>query len=391
MKTSPRILTKRVQPISTDTARQMLLSAMNRSKLFLHGQSAQELSEAFKEAEANYPAARQAFVDLCTRARRGDDGAMQELAEIQMWTIDNFVKVTSVWASFMEQMTLGESDFAMFENVDHHEVFISSIVGQDGGQPMWQRIRAHQRQMIPFYGKTSQEFEYTLKDWYSGMVADRAKAGLDIAGDLSLDLDKDFFNLVAAGIGNFTLTGNTLSRVYVPSKRFNTDNLPTTNLLTQTGITTTSLLTIEGLKLVIKYARSWGENAFGDGPLTPTAIFLPSSLFTGFLDQIEVDDPENFVNAQIFDFGTVVNYGGYNWTFISDPTLRPNDGLAYVRFNKPYGRHWSKPSMDDLIIDDSVAKRKNNLESMLMTKVFATFAPAQRRTNIAAIRFRTAS
>lgn len=381
---------RQVQPLSQGVAKQLLMAASNRATLFLHGQTATELAAAFKEASENYDANAKEFNALCLKAQKGDADAAQELAAMQVWSIDNFIKVNAIWGAFFEQGTLAEGDNAWIQTSDHHELHI--ITGaQDGGRPRWQRERNRTKTLVPYYSLASEVLEYTLRDWYEGNIADRAKAGLDVAYDLGMQLDGKFQTIVAAGIGDFTLTGDKWTRVYVPHSRINTANLPTSNLLTPSGNGASTLFRKACFDVIINYCRSWGENTFGDGPLVPTAIYIPSSHYSGFLDQVSITDPDNEMNRQVFEFGVVMSYGGYQWTLIADPTLDPAAGRAYVRFNKPFGKHWSKPSEDVLIIDDSAVLRRENRETMEEQKVFATVAPAQRRVNIAAVQYRTAA
>jgi len=117
------------------------------------------------------------------------------------------------------------------------------------------------------------------------------------------------------------------------------------------------------------------------------SVFVPSRDITGFLKEVEVSNPMNDYNTQVFEFGVIMNYAGQRWAFIADPTLDPNAGIAYVKFNKPVGKLWTKTALDQLIVDDSPAKKKQNLESQVSRKVFFAGIPAARRINIAAVQY----
>jgi hypothetical protein len=378
----------RVSSATPDRIRQILLGCVQRSKLLLHGQMATETASVFQGGADKLEENRKAFADLVARARSGDRAAQAEAQQIQIYAVENFLRVQALWASFFDQGTLGPTDIPFFENTLHNQVSIIDAA-QDNPGPRWQNMQAKSKYMVQLYGLSSNEFEYYLMDWYSGQVADRAKANIDISFDLAMQLDARLQNVVKACCASFTLTGDKWNRVYLPHTRIVSSNLPTTNVLTTTGNSGSSVFRIACLDDIITYCRSWGEQTFSDGPLVPVAVFIPSSHCTSFLKQVEVDDPENAVNRQVFDLGVVQHYGGYNWTFIADPTLDPAAGAAYVKFNKSIGMHWSKPSVDNMIIDDSPDLRKNNLESATMTKVFATVAPAQRRMNVAKVVYRT--
>jgi hypothetical protein len=320
------------------------------------------------------------------KAVRGE--AQAEWQEMVIFTVENFLYPSSNYVRFFETAVLGEADQPWFENVEHFEVDIN-VVGQDGGAPRWQAQTAHSKFMIPPYRLSSDELEYPLFDDLTGKIADRSKMNIDIAGDLGWKLDARLFGNLQDLIGPFTLTGDKLSRVYLPHSRINTANLPTTNLLVPADNTPTSIFRKSCLDAIIAYCRAWGDNLFGDGPLIPVSVSVPSAHITGFLADCLIHDPDNQLNRQVFDFGVIMQYGGYKWMFIADNTLSPTDGLAYVQFNKPVGKHWSKPAGDRLIIDDSKALQKENRESMLMNKLFFTAIPSNRRMNIAAVHYRS--
>jgi hypothetical protein len=354
----------------------------------------QELASLFGEAAKpeNYDAAQAAHREILERLLSDDRAvrseAQAEYQEMVIFTVENFLYPSSNWVRFFETGVLGENDQPWFENVEHFEVDIN-VVGQDGGAPRWQAQNAHSKQMIPPYRLSSDELEYPIFDDLTGKIADRSKMNIDIAGDMGWKLDTQLFGNLQDLIGPFTLTGDKLSRVYVPHSRIIAANLPTTNLLVPAGNTSTTLFDKRCLDAIIAYCRAWGDNLFGDGPLIPVSVSVPSAHITGFLSDVLITDPDNVMNRQVFDFGIIMQYGGYKWMFIADNTLDPAEGLAYVQFNKPVGKHWTKPAGDRLIIDDSKAMQKENRESMLMNKLFFTAIPSNRRMNIAAVQYRT--
>ena len=140
---------------------------------------------------------------------------------------------------------------------------------------------------------------------------------------------------------------------------------------------------------ILAYCKAWGDQAFEDGPLRPVAVYVPSSHITGFLDEVDVSNPVNEYSAQIWEFGMIMNYAGSRWAFIADPTLDPGAGLAYVKFNKPIGKLYTKTGLDKMIVDNSVAMQKQNMESVSERKVFFAAIPNQARINICAVQYRT--
>jgi hypothetical protein len=388
------VLTKSMRPMSDEAKINLLKGYSARVGHSLLG-NASELAERFAEAAKpeNYKVAKDTFAEVVRRCVEGDKAeraeAQQELQGIVIWSVENYLFAASNYVSFFETGTLGETDTAFIEFTDHHhfEAHVN-LIGPDGGAPRWQRVRTRDRQIIPFYQLTTDELEYPIMDLYSGKIADRSKIGLDLAGDMAWKIDARLFDNIADLIGPFTLTGNKLNRVYVSHSRIKTANLPTTNLLVAAGNTATSLFRKACLDAIIAYAKAWGDKSFADGPLVPQVVFVPSAHITGFLTDCSINDADNKLNAQVFEFGIIMNYGGFKWMFVADPTLDPADGLAYVKFNKGIGKHWTKPSADKNIIDDSPALQKENRETQLIIKTFATALPSYLRTNVAAVKYR---
>ena len=50
-------------------------------------------------------------------------------------------------------------------------------------------------------------------------------------------------------------------------------------------------------------------------------------------------------------------------------------GTMYVSTNKPAGFFWTKPGMDNYILDDSPAMQKKNKESLTISKVIQMAIP----------------
>ncbi len=356
----------------------------------LIGNVAQELCGAMEQAVTDFDKTRRRIQELCARidANKQDNEAVQELNEIRIYSVQNFLLADANYASFFEIENLNESDVPYIEVTTRQEAAIT-IVSQDGGAPRWQPIvNQTKTQVLPFW-LTSAEFEYPLQDEFSGQIADRSKSNIDIAYDLGMQLDGKLFGYLNALIGSFNVTGDLASRIYVPHSRIKTANLPTTNLLTPGDNTGSTLFRKSCMDAILAYCKAWGDRAFQDGALRPTAVFVPSAHITGFLQEIVLTNAANYYNAQVFEFGVIIDYGGQKWAFIADPTLDPAAKTAYVKMNKPIGKLWTKTSLDKVIVDNSPAMQKQNLESVVDRKVFFCGIPGPNRVNIAAVRYQT--
>lgn len=377
----------RITPWGADRRKKFVSESAKRST-FLLGGAQSEVQSALEGSIEHFDDGRQRYQELCVRADAGDSAAQQELQEIRIWSINNFLTANINYGSWLEIENLGDSDIPMYENTLREEAIIS-FVGQDGGEPRWQTILNHTKTPVPAFWLTSGKFEYPLYDEYTGNISDRAKGNVDIAFDMDAKLDALLFGYLQALIGPFSLTGTKANRVYVAHSRIKTANLPTSNLLTPADNTSSSIFRRSCLDVIVAYAWAWG-NAFGDGQLRPAVVNIPSAHMTGFLDEIDVADPNNEYNKQVFEFGTVLTYAGIKWLFVADATLDPTLGRAYVRFNKPIGKLWTKTGLDKMITNEAQPEAQaQNLAWMLERKVFFAAFPAHLRMNIAAVQYRT--
>lgn len=333
------------------------------------------------QAETN----RAAYLKLIEQARGKDVAATAELAALRIIRVDNFMRAKSNVMQFFDTVVLAPNETPYIENTSKNQITVS-YVGQDGRARRTQGIKYQEQAQVQLYLISSEEFEYTLKDLYKGSIADECKATVDVAWDLDRQVETLTWPYLQQQIGAFTLTGSKASRTYVPHSSVNVNNLPTTNLLVVPGNTTSTLWRKECFDVLLKYARAWGD-AWPDGGLSPVAVYVPSSEVMGFLDQITLTSFSNPLTEQIIDTGFVYDYGGVKWTIIPDVTLDPKAGIAYCRFNKSVGTFFTKPFMDDVIIDQSTALRKQNKESMAIVKAVGWGLPSTSKVYVAAVKY----
>ena len=378
----------RVKPWSMARRETFLKSQAERAKHMIIGVMGQELSQALTQTKEQLDESRTYFAELCAAADSGDRVAQQEMQEIRIWSVQNFLVAGLNYGSFFEVLNLEKGDVPYIENTTRQEAMVS-FVGQDGGEVRWQAFVNWTNTQIPAFWLTSNDFEYPLVDEYTGEVADRSKSNVDIAFDLNMKLDAILFSYLQALIGVFNNAGDPATRVFVAHTRINQANLPTTNLLVPGDTGEDTLFRKSCMDAILAYCKAWGDQAFEDGPLRPVAVYVPSAHITGFLDEVEVSNPVNEYAAQIWEFGMVMNYAGSRWAFIADPTLDPGAGLAYVKFNKSIGKLYTKTGLDKMIVDNGVAMQKQNMESVSERKVFFAAIPNQARINICAVQYRT--
>lgn len=343
-----------------------------------------QMEESLKDPEKN-----KKLQELIVKAREGDVTAQAQMARLRVISVDNFLLASTNPITFFDTVNLADDEVPYIENTSKQEITVS-FIGQDGRARKTQGIKYQEQAQCQLLVLSTEEFEYQLVDIYTGEVKTASLANIDMAYDFSAQISKLMWPFVKAAIGPFSLTGPRSGRVYYPHSLVNVKNLPTTNLLVTPGNTTTTMFRKESMDMILKYCAAWGTDAFRDGMLRPAAVFIPSSEIMGFLDQVTLTSQPNTKVEEIFETGFVMTYGGVRWTFLADATLDPDEGLAYVKFNKGIGSFFRKPGMDRTFVDESMEMQKQNKGSVSMSKVVGWGLPITARVNAAAVLYHTA-
>jgi hypothetical protein len=307
--------------------------------------------------------------EIAVSASRGDEQAISLLAEAVEITTSNFLAANANWLRFFEQRSLGETEFPV---MTHEQVgmrmFVDSI-GQDGGNETIQsQVNQPSPLFIPLHMRSTKWIEYPLRDAYHGTaVREAALSQFDLARDRAWRTNELLGGYMIVGGANTRLTATfeTASadlglRDYYPMPGVVASNLPVGNFITIAGNTTSSLFRKEVFDAIIKYTAAWGGD-LTDGEISPVEILIASGHMTDFLGQVSLSsDGTNPLNQQIFQGGMVVSYAGRNWIITGDNTIDPNQGVAYVRTDKPVGIYFDKPNLAETIVDETPALRQQN-------------------------------
>lgn len=329
--------------------------------------------------------------DLEKRAYSGDRVAMQQLNAFRVINISNFLMPASNAMAFFETERLEEADTPMIENDTRQEIRVR-FVGGDGGLQMTQFIKEKAYEHIPLRWIASDIVEYPLVDINKGVVADSAKAQVDIAFDMAMKIDKELWKLVKSLVGNFVLTGPKNKRTYVPHSSVNAANLPTTNLINLSTNGANTKFRLDAIKAALAYCAQWGNNTFSDGDLAPETFYIPSKHVSDFLDEVSASSTDNEITRQIFSSGYVLNLAGKTFNIVGDSTLDPAEKMAYVRTNKPIGYVFEKPSLDEVIPRNgelTFDEQHQNKGRMAVRKPFAAASPTPKAVNLLGVKFAT--
>jgi len=371
--------------------KKFLRELKGRSALILNDECREKAQNFFAEAEkvVGDEARDRDFFEKCKAARKNPEIA-DELARLRVNTVQNFVLASTNAGTFFNSVTLGADEIPYIENTTRQEISVSYI-GQDGREHAVQARKPQSQTRVDLHAIATDDYEYRLVDMMTGDIKGPSLANVFMNYDLTQAIDQKLWPYVTGAVGAFVTTGPKEARTYLAHSSVNPANLPTTNLLTPAGNTTSTMWRKECMDKVLTYSGQWGSNAFVDGAIAPQVVFIPSSHIFGWLEQVSLTSEGNALVTQIFENGYVLNYGGTSWTLVGDSTLDPDAGMAYVRTNKAIGDFYTKPTMDNVIVDDSPKLRKQNKESVSMMKVMGAGLPSPWKVNMIGVQYRTAS
>lgn len=310
------------------------------------------------------------LIALTKAAGRGDNDAKVQLCAIRVQTFNNYLLASQNKLSFFFNLIdLAEGETPYEQNETMQELRVS-YVGADGQPTQTRIIKPQDESRIPLHFLTSEEYEYLLVDPYRGRISNAAKATVMLAYDMKNAIEAKAFAMITANAyGAFTTTGKNNLRTYLGNSYINTANLPSTNDITLEGTDANSKFRYDVFREIKKYGEQWAD-AFPDGPLVPTGrVLVPSSEVSDIARSITpTGSTSNEVANQLLEQGwTVVDIHGMKYTLIADNTLTP--GVCYAEYNRKPGNFYMKSSLDEEIVDDSIAMKKKNKESRFMRKL----------------------
>ena len=327
------------------------------------------------------------ITDVMDMARRKVPSAIQALNALRMENVELYVRATSNFGMMFETVTLEENEQPVIEHSYRNPVAVRYI-GEDGGARTVKAVKARKQTFFPLRELHSNEVGYQIRDINQGNdIAAASQATVDIAWDLANKEDMEMFNLLQGGTingqsygagvyGAFRTTGTKLDRTYIPNPRIQTANLPTTNLIINSGIydlvegvqtaAHSNVFRFGVIRAIMKYCDSWG-NIWGR-PIRPTgAILIPSSETTSISDEIQPTGRfYNEVAQGVLQSYTMFEYMGVRWTLIGDPNLAP--GACFPILNGKVGNRYAKPMFDEEFVETD---RKKNWETRSAMKVFS--------------------
>jgi hypothetical protein len=319
------------------------------------------------------------------------------LAEFVKTVVYCYITATGRWNDFftIKNLARGDRPEITFDPNTKQKLRVRGI-GIDGGQELVNPDNSGEiTRWFPRLNRIATDmYEYPIYEPNRGDVRNDMMGLVDHAMDIASAIDQYLQSLIQVSsmpsnpfVASFVTTGDEENRDYLADSRVNTANFPTGNYIVLSSNTSTSKFRLEVLDEAIKYAGKWGQ--FSDGTtLSIEAIHVASSQAFDWLGTANAGSVSNMITDQVFSTGKVLDYAGSNFNMVSDNTIDPAAGIAYVRFNMPVGEVYRVPEADEIVVDDSKALYIANKERSCMISHFGTAMPLQWRKHVVAIKFK---
>jgi len=326
--------------------------------------------------------------ELAQDARRGVPKAMRQLNEIRVETVSNYIRAEGHFLSmFFDPVNLEPGDVPYFQNTSLNEVNVN-YMSEDGRAEIYSAVKSQSQVAVPLKVIESDQVEYATRDIYQGFIGQAAQATFDIGYDLTQKIDGEVFSLMdSSAFGAFDITNAAKEkRTYVAHSKINAANLPTTNELAAASNGASTKFRLDVVRKIMRYATQWA-NVFGSSVMPTGVILVPSLAAADLADEITPDgSTNNSVADELMRDFIQFDYLGVRWVLVPDATLAPK--LVYPVFNRPIGRIYYKPSMDEDMVRES--PNDPHRERRWQNKVIGTVIPAPWTPFCARVRYQTA-
>ena len=141
-----------------------------------------------------------AAMRLMERARGGSDPeAVTELNALRTQTVDLYVKATSNFMRFFEEVTLQPADQVCWVNTYSNPVRVRYI-GQDGSPTTTKAVKAQKQAFVDMRELQTDEVGYQVRDINQGTdIAVASQKTVNLAWDMANKVDTEAFTLLTAG------------------------------------------------------------------------------------------------------------------------------------------------------------------------------------------------
>ncbi len=312
----------------------------------------------------------------------GNNEVAQEIAAARLIKVSNDVLAHTFALSFLELMTLGDNEWPYVYNRHIDRNFKVTKIGQNGGAPKKQVVERMTTTQFLMERIASEEYEFPLWNLQIGQEDELDAAQRRITFELMLKIDK-----LAQGILDANAISSGLRATLNLHPSINASNIPDKNYYDLSGTDTSGKWSVEKFKQILDYAARFTADTSDDlGDMQIKAFYIPSPNKRDIWDFVDlvsaydgssgaapagvIADPKSTipheVKTEIWRSNRLEQMFGYKFAIVTRNTLAT--ATNYVSTNMPAGYFWTKPSQDEVLLDNSPKMRKVNKNSIWMAK-----------------------
>lgn len=308
------------------------------------------------------------------------DKIAQEVAAARLIKIGHEIWPKVVFAtSFFEPVALADDEWPLIEKQTPDQEWESTYIGEFNEGKQKQAIWAIEYELKEMKLLTSAEVFSPRMSLMKGRLDRFYQNMARVEKELALDID----DIAKALVVDATAASGLRAKL-----TFHPDvvqaSIPDLNYFDFSADTdtygTAGVITVQKMRALVDYCWRFSSDAEDDSTsLVPRVLFVNPARrvdITNFVTLVAAVDgsgeenPANTVpegvREQIFRTGEFQDFWGMDIKVVTLNSLAVNE--AYLSTNKPVGQIFTKPGMDETIIDRSVALWKKNQESFVIRK-----------------------
>lgn len=314
-----------------------------------------------------------------------------EICAARLIKISNDVLAHTFALSFLELVSLGDSEWPVIVNRHIDKNFKITKLGQNGGAPKKQLVERQTTLQLLMERISTEEYEFPLYNLQVGSTDELNECSARQVYEMTLKLD-----VLARAILDATAIASGLRATLNLHPSIIAANIPDANYLDLSTIGTSGQWNVEKIKRILDYCARFSADTSDDlGDTTVKAIYLPSTQKRDFWDMCElvsaysgyagaaptgvVSDPNQTIpheaRMEIWRSGKLESMFGYSFAIVTRNTIAAP--YSYVSTNRPMGYFFQKPSQDSYHLDNSSKMIKANKNSIWSAKTIQMAAMSE--------------
>lgn len=306
-----------------------------------------------------------------------DDSVKNEMAAARLIKVTNDILAQNFALSFFELMTLADNEWPIIMNENIDKNFTVRYLGENGGQLKKQIVDRRTHIQLLMKTLATQEYEFPLYNVQTGRYDLMAKTEARLTYEMARKLDK-----VALALLDTAAIATGLRATLNMHPDIVQANLSDKNYFDLNGVGIAGKNGVEKMKQILDYCARFSSDTQDDlEGIQIKAIYMSSLNMRDFWDMTDlvagyslgssVVNPQDTIpieaKTQIYRSGKLEQMFGYPFAIVTRNTI--TSPYAYVSTNKPVGYFWQKPSLEQVLHNNSPEYQMLNKNSLWMKKV----------------------